>query len=108
MSNRHVDAIYFVFLLTVCMIGYFVADRSSDRSEEGATLDLPDFNPPPLVLEVPFDFPYPFIEFKSLVAPTLDLSDDMESVLGEVRSALLESSRLVEVRSMERLVAATE
>jgi hypothetical protein len=32
----------------------------------------------------------------------------MESVLGEVRSALLESSTLVEIRPVDQLVAAVE
>jgi hypothetical protein len=108
MSNRRVDAIYFVLLLAVFAIGYYAANRSSDPSEVGATLDLRDFNPPPLVLEVPYDFPVAVVKFESLVAPTLDLSDDMESVLSEIRSALLKTSTLVEVRSMERLVAAAE
>ena len=105
MSNHRVDAIYFALLLAVSMIGYYAANRSP---EEATTLALPDFNPPLLVLEVPFDFPYPMVKFESLIAPTLDLSDDMESVLAEVRSALLESSTHVEVRPLEQRVAAAE
>lgn len=106
MSNRRVDAIYFLLLLAVSVAGYYLANRPA---EERASLELPDFSLPPLVLEVPFDLPYTIVNFESLAAPRLRLSDDMESVLGEVRTALLKSSKLVEVHSMEdQLVAANE
>lgn len=108
MSNRRGDAIYFLLFLSVCAMGYYAASRSPDPSEAGLPLELPDFSLPPFVLEVPFDFPYPIVEFKSLAAPTLALSDNMESVLGEVRAALLESSKLVEVRPADQLVANIE
>jgi hypothetical protein len=108
MSNRRVDAIYFLLLLAVSVTGYYLANRSSGQSEEGVALVLPDFSPPPLVLEVPFEFPYALVEFERRVAPTLKFSDDMESVLGEVRSALLAGSTLVEVRPMDQLVATFE
>jgi len=106
MSNRRVDAIYFLLLLVVSVAGFYVANRPST---EEATLDLPDFSLPPLVLEVPFELPYSIVRFKSLASPRLNLSDDMESVLGENREALLESSTLVEVHSMEEeLIASIE
>jgi hypothetical protein len=108
MSSRRGDAIYFLLLLAVSVTGYYAANRPSDQSEEGVVLVLPDFSPPAIVLEVPFDFPYAIVKFESRVAPTLEFSGDMESVLGEVRSALLESSTLVEVRSMDQLVTAIE
>ena len=106
MSNRRVDAIYFLLLIAVSVVGFYVANRPST---EEASLDLPDFSLPPLVLEVPFELHYTTVRFKSLASPTLSLSDDMESVLGEVRTALLERSTLVEIHSMEEpLIAAIE
>jgi len=108
MASRRVDGIYFLLLLAVSVIGYYAANRPSDPSEEGVVLALPDFSLPPLVLEVPFELPYTVVKFNRLDAPTLEFSDDMESVLGEVRSALLESSTLVEIRPVDQLVAAVE
>jgi len=111
MSNRRADAIYFVLLLGVFVIGYYASNRPADKVgdvDDGATLELPDFKPPQLVFEIPFDFPYAIPDFESRVAPTMQLSNDMESALGEVRSALLESSTIIEVGSNDHLVAANE
>ena len=105
MTNRRVDAIYFVLLLAVCMIGYYLANPSA---HEGGTLDMPTLEPPELVLEASFAFPYSVVKFKKRTPPTLDLSDNMESVLVEIRSALLENSASVEVRPIEQLAAITE
>ena len=105
MTNRRVDAIYFVLLLAVCMIGYYLANQSAD---EGGVLDMPVLEPPELVLEASFAFPYSVVKFKKRTPPTLDLSDNMESVLVEIRSALLENSASVEVRPIEQLAAITD
>jgi hypothetical protein len=105
MTNRRVDAVYFALLLTVSLTGYFVANRSSD---EGRTLEMPVFEPPELVIETSFAFPYSVVSFKSRKPPTLDLSDNMESVLVEIRSALLEDSASVEIRPTEQLAAIIE
>jgi hypothetical protein len=108
MASRRVDGFYFLLLLVVPVLGYYAANRPSDLSEEGVALALPDFSLPPLVLEVPFELSYTVVKFERLAAPALEFSDNMESVLGEVRSALLESSTLVEIRPMDQLVAAIE
>jgi hypothetical protein len=105
MTNRRVDAIYFALLLVVSLLGYFMANLSS---EEAGTLDMPVFELPELVLETPFAFPYSVVRFKSRKPPTLDLSDNMESVLAEIRSALLEDSASVEIRLTEQLAAIIE
>ena len=105
MTNRRVDAVYFALLLAVSLIGYFIANRSSD---EGGTLDMPVFEPPKLVLETSFAFPYSVVKFKNRKPPTLNLSDNMESVLVEIRSALLEDSASVEIRPTEQLAAIIE
>jgi hypothetical protein len=57
---------------------------------------------------VPFAYPYSVVTFKSRTAPTLHLSGNVESVLVEIRSSLLESSAPVEVRPADQLVAITE
>jgi len=108
MSNRRADAIYLVLLLGVFVIGYYASNRPADEFYEGTMLELPDFKPPELVFEIPFDFPYAIPNFESRVAPKMQLSNDMESALGEVRSALLESSAIIEVESNDHLVAANE
>ena len=105
MTNRRVDAVYFALLLAVSLIGYFMANRSSG---EGGTLDMPVFEPPELVLEAPFAFPYSAVTFQNRTPPTLHLSDNMESVLVEIRSALLEDSAFVENRPTEQLAAIVE
>ena len=105
MTNRRADAIYFVLLLAVSLIAYYAARQSPD---DGASLVLPDFHAPELVLEAPFDYPYSVVTFKSRTAPTLHLSGNVESVLAEIRSSLLESSAPVEVWPADQLVAITD
>jgi hypothetical protein len=105
MLNRRVDAVYFVILVAALAIGYYASNRSVD---EGSIPDLPDFDPPQLTLEVPFDFPYSIPSFKTRVVPALRISDNVESVLVEVRSSLLASSTPVEARATENLAAVLE
>ncbi len=104
MSNRRLDAAYLMLILLVSSIGYYASNRSSD---EGKAFYLAPYSISPLSFEIPFDFPYALIEFEHLVSPTLNLSEDMESALNEVRSALLRSSTLVETGSMQRLGSAS-
>ena len=106
MAKRRVDLIYFGLLISVCLIGYAVANRSDD--DVGASIVLPDLEPPELVLEAPFDFPYAIPKFKTRSAPTLMLSGNMEKVLSEVRASLLESSTPVEDHQTEQLAAVIE
>jgi hypothetical protein len=105
MRNSRVDAIFFGLLLVVFTAGYFLSNRPAD---DEVTLVVSDFALPELVFEIPFEFPYAIMEFESRVAPTLMLSGGMESALGEVRSALLESSAIREIEPREEWVAALE
>jgi len=106
MTNRRMDALYLALFVAVSAVGYFVANRAP---EEVGSIDLSSFEPPDLELEVPFEFPYTIMRFKEREAPKLRLSGNMESVLVEVRSALLESSTTenveVEVQRTEQLAA---
>jgi len=111
MRNSRVDAIFFGLLLVVFTAGYFLSIRPADDADDAdddITLVVSDFALPQLVFEIPFEFPYAIIEFESRVAPTLMLSGGMESALGEVRSALLESSAIREIEAREEWVAALE
>jgi len=107
MTNRRVDAIYFVLFIAVVAIGYVAANLS----EDGEVSSLPDYSPPPIVFDIPFEpfeLPFHFVKFKSAMPPTLALSSNMESALVEVRAALLESSTLVEVRPAPNMLASVE
>jgi hypothetical protein len=106
MANRRMDAFYFALLLTVFAIGYYASNRTSE--EELPSLDLSVWETPELELEAPFDFPYDVVRFRERPNPRLVLSDDMESVLVEVRSALLESSTTLEIRPTEQLAAVVD
>ena len=105
MTNRRIDAIYFVLLIAVGSVGYLAANWPSDEVEG---LPLPDFTPAPLRFEVPFELPFHIVKFKNVVPQTLALSSNMESTLVEVRAALLESSRVVEVPAEPALLASAE
>jgi hypothetical protein len=102
MSNRRVDLVYFAVFLLVVGLGYLVAN---EQSEEGEAVALPDFTLPTIDLEIPFELPYAFVKFARPEPPKLDLSENMESVIVEVRSALLESSEPREIRSEARIAA---
>ena len=74
---------------------------------------FPDYSPAPLVFDIPFEpfeLPFHLVKFESAMPPTLALSSNMESALVEVRTALLESSTLVEVEVARprRLLAVRE
>ncbi len=96
MTNRRVDAVYLALLVTAVLAGTYLANRSTG---EGRSLELPDFELRPPPLEESFEFPYSIVKSERLLAPTLELSDDLERVLAGVRSALLESSVQVVVDS---------
>jgi len=105
MSNRRVDLVYFSVFLLVVGLGYLIANRTVD---EGEAVALPDFSLPTIDLVVPFELPYAFVSFTRPESPQLVLSENMESVMVEVRSALLESSELVEVRQEAPKLAAID
>ena len=108
MTNRRLDAIYFVLIVTVAGLGYFGSRVFSDSDK---VLDVPSYSPTPIIFDVPFEpfeLPFNFVKFKSAVPPKLALSNDMASVLVEVRSALLKSSTVVEVRGSSSMLAAVE
>ena len=102
MSNRRVDLVYFAVFLLVIGLGYLFANQQSGEVEEIA---LPDFSLPTIDLEVPFELPYAFVKFARPEPPRLVLSENMESVMVEVRSALLESSEPIEVEAEPHLAA---
>jgi hypothetical protein len=95
MSNRRFDLIYFLAFLLVVGGGILAARMDDDGSESVAV--LPDFSLPSIELEANFDLPYQFVRFVRPAAPKLVLSTNVESAIVEVRTALLESSELVEV-----------
>lgn len=105
MSNRRMDLVYFVVFLVVVGAGYLIANHESEDTE---VVTLPDFSLPTIDLEMPFELPYAFIEFARPEPPKLVLSENMESVMVEVRTSLLESAELVEVKPEARLAAILE
>jgi hypothetical protein len=109
MTARCVDLLYFLLLLVVGATGYLAATW---KSEDLASVPPPDLAPPELEIEIeaPFEFPVHSVRFDRPAAPTLELSSDMESMLVQIRSVLLESSALVEVEpgDSEQLAAILE
>ncbi|GEM_PF-3536841 len=105
MSNRRMDLIYFMLLLFVVVVGYLAANQELD---EGEVVMLPDFSLPVMDLEIPFEFHYDFGQYARPAPPKLVLSENMESVMIEVRSALLESSEPVEIRPEAQFAAIVE
>lgn len=100
MSSRRFDLIYFAAFLLVVGLGYAIASREQEGTEP---VTVPDFSLPSIELEAPFDPPHPFVRFDRPEPPRLLLSENMASVLVEVRDALLESSEPVEIREDARL-----
>jgi hypothetical protein len=99
------DLIYFMLLLLVVVVGYLAANQESDEAE---VVMLPDFSLPVMDLEIPFEFPYDFVKYARPTPPKLVLSENMESVMIEVRSALLKSSEPVEIRPEAQFAAIAE
>ena len=94
-KNGRTDAIYFILLAAVAMIGYSAANR---EEEPVAALPIPDFSLPPITLDIAIDLPISFVKFESTMPTSMDFSSDMESTLIDNRLALLESSMIVEIR----------
>ena len=108
MTNRRVDAIYFILLVVVAGVGYVAANRPVDDVD---AMELPDFSLPSLTFTMPanaFELPFHIVKFETAMPTSLALSSNMETALVEVRSALLESSTLVEVRPAQEMLASIE
>jgi hypothetical protein len=102
MANRRGDAIYLGLLIVVSAIG-FLASRLWPH--EAKVRELPDFSPPPLEIELAIELPFEITRFEIREPPTLMLSDKMPTALSQVRSALLESSKPVEIRPIRSLAS---
>ncbi len=109
MKSRRDNRIAFLFLVVACGVGYLASTHSGDEmsTRDLSTYEMPDLN---FVIEAPFEFPYPLLEFKRRVAPSLAISsrDGFESILIEVRSTLLESAKPQRVRSVDTLVVSAD
>jgi hypothetical protein len=109
MTNRRVDAIYFLMIFGACAIGFFLSNRASD---EPAPSVLPDLSPPSLILEEPdLHFDFGFLSAPSYAAPEmpqLHHAGKMEWTLLELRTALLKTSVPKEIDQPERVVASLE
>ncbi len=97
MTNRRVDALYFLLIVVIGTIGFVAANHPVEQVEG---LALPDFSP--------LRFDIPFEPFENPIPRRLALSSNMESALVEVRTALLESLKPVEVRPPARMLAAID
>ncbi len=105
-TSPRIDAIYFLAFAAVVFFAIWLSSRSGDEIDSAS---LPDFSLPGVTLdadwELPLDlsgrFAAPFIRFGRPATPQLELSENMESVMVEVREALLESSAPVEVATHE-------
>jgi len=105
MSNRRIDLIYFLALVLVVGVGYVATNHAPEETE---AVVLPDFSLPVIEFEIPFELPYRFAQYARPASPKLALSQNMESVMIEVRSALLESSEPVEVIEEPQFAAILE
>lgn len=108
MSTRRDSTVYFGILLVACAMGYVAANRSVDVDPGDTIPDFAGFGEPLLVLEPPIEFPFPMLKFETRIAPTLVISDDVESTLLEVRTALLTSAIPIDVSRIEELAAVTD
>ena len=107
MSNRGVDAIYFLAFLLIVLVGYFAA-RLTDDADGVASVNIPDFSFAGVDFEFPVELSYSFAQFAAPAAPRLVLSENTEAVREELRSALLESSGLVEVKHDAQIAAVVD
>jgi len=109
--NRRMDAIYFGLRLAVFAFAYVLANRPTDRPREEVegvgplVLEAPAVD---LGIELDFEFPYDYARLQRPAPPKLRLSENMESILVEVRSALLESARPIAAQPSEELAAVLE
>lgn len=115
MTNRRADAVYFVLLLVVALVGFQLSGWWTDDYVPPAD---PTFRPPPLELpEQSIDLPEPFFAFRYRSAgrfatpgvSSVPFVDEMEMALEEVREALLDESEASEVvQRPEQLAAVVE
>ncbi|MAG29734.1 MAG: hypothetical protein CL908_02430 [Deltaproteobacteria bacterium] len=112
MTNRRSDAIYFLVLLVVALIGHQLSRGVSGDAERPSD---PAFGPAQLVLpETAIDLPEPFWVFHrspKRMAPAVPGSasaDPVESALSKVRTELLSGPAVDEVRAPDRLAAVLE
>ena len=103
MANRRFDALYFLAFLCV-VAGAFWLTRADDEASDG--LVVPDFALPSIELEAPFEMPYVFVRFARPPAPQLQLGQDTEKVIAEVRASLLETSDVIDASADRTLAAA--
>lgn len=115
MMNGRTDAIYLALLLAVFAFAYSMSTSMSTSNRPAEEIDgarrLALEAPAPAVdleIELDFPFPYEYARLQRPSAPKLRLSENMESVLVEVRSALLESATPIEEQRGEELAAVLE
>lgn len=109
MTNRRVDAIYFVALLMVCLAAYYASskDESAPSATRTAARWTGDLERPNLSdLELPsVTLPEPSFVIRSTMTernratPRPWLSDELESALVDVRWSLLASASPTEASS---------
>ncbi len=99
------DLVYFSILLLVAGASHLLSEQ---RVEETGVMTLPDFSLQAIEFEISFDLPDHFVKFARPKAPKLALSENMESVMVEVRSALLVTSEPIEMRDEPQIAAVLE
>ena len=88
MTGRRGDAFYFGILAMVLGVALWIGGRE----EETIAGEAIDFSFPGVELEIPFDLPFAEVRFKRPATPRLQIGQDTEGVIVEVRRNLLESS----------------